>query len=79
MRFKTLMAVWVAGFVVVGCNETVLEETHTVEWYTTNKAQRLEKLEECSNNPGELGETPNCKNAQEAKRISMKGESTTRF
>lgn len=44
------------------------EETRTVEWYLKpeNKATWEAKLEQCRNNPGELGNTPNCINARKA-------------
>ena len=44
------------------------EETRTVEWYLMpeNKAAWEEKLAQCRNNPGELGNTPNCVNARKA-------------
>ena len=50
---------------ISGCNA---EETRTVEWYLKpeNKAVWEAKLEECKNNPGELGKTPNCINARKA-------------
>lgn len=44
------------------------EETRTVEWYLLpeNKSAWDAKLEQCRNNPGELGNTPNCVNARRA-------------
>lgn len=44
------------------------EETRTVEWYLMpeNKSAWDAKLEQCRNNPGELGNTPNCINARKA-------------
>lgn len=37
----------------------------TVDWYmaSENKAALEAKLSECRNNPGELGDTPDCENA----------------
>lgn len=47
-----------------GCEKK--EETKTVDWYMApeNKAALEAKLKECRNNPGELGNTPNCQNAE---------------
>ncbi len=47
-----------------GCEKK--EETKTVDWYMApeNKAAFEAKLKECRNNPGELGNTPNCQNAE---------------
>ena len=39
------------------------EKVYTKQWYIDNKAEQLEKIKECSNNPGELKDTPNCRNA----------------
>ena len=50
---------------LAGCNTG---ETRTVEWYLQpeNKSFLNTKLAECRNNPGELGNTPNCVNARKA-------------
>lgn len=48
---------------LAACKE---EETKTVDFYAANKAERLAKLEECRNNPGEKGKSPNCINAKNA-------------
>lgn len=50
---------------LTACNS---EETRTIEWYLQpeNKPAWEAKLEECRNNPGELGDTPNCINARKA-------------
>ena len=57
-----LILLVLSGLSVVGCSS---EETKTVEWYVKpeNKAALDAKLAECKNNPGELGNTPNCVNA----------------
>lgn len=60
-----LILLVLSGLSVVGCSS---EETKTVEWYVKpeNKAALDAKLAECKNNPGELGNTPNCVNARKA-------------
>jgi uncharacterized membrane protein required for colicin V production len=55
---------------LAGCfnSEKVTEpvQIQSVEWFKSNDNVRKETLEKCANNPGELKETPNCKNALEA-------------
>lgn len=59
-----LMLIALFLFPVIGCEKK--EETKTVDWYMApeNKAAFEAKLKECRNNPGELGNTPNCQNAE---------------
>ena len=63
---KIIPLVLIALFLlpVIGCEKK--EETKTVDWYMVpeNEAAFKAKLAECRNNPGELGNTPNCKNAE---------------
>ncbi len=40
--------------------------TYTVEEFLADKALLAEHVEKCRNNPGELGQTPNCVNAAAA-------------
>ena len=46
------------------------KKTQTVEWFMKpeNREIRDETIKQCRNNPGELKDTPNCINAEEAKR-----------
>lgn len=47
--------------------------THqTVEYYRANKDVRAAKLSECENDPGALGQTPDCINARQAARQDTK-------
>lgn len=49
------------------------EPTHqTVDYYLENKEARAAKLVECENDPGALGQTPDCINAKQAARRDMK-------
>ena len=59
-----LMALAVLPLAFTGCEKK--EETKTVDWYMApeNQAAFEAKLKECRNNPGELGNTPNCQNAE---------------
>lgn len=50
------------------------EPVHTAEWYKEHDSERQEKLKACSDNPGELRDTPNCVNALQAERVLSSGE-----
>ncbi|RDW95465.1 hypothetical protein J057_24025 [Marinobacter nanhaiticus D15-8W] len=50
------------------------EPVHTAEWYKEHDSDRQEKLKACSDNPGELRDTPNCVNALQAERVLSSGE-----
>ena len=65
MNKIAIIAVLAAGISLTACKS---EETRTVEWYLQpeNKAAWDAKLAECRNNPGELGNSPNCVNARKA-------------
>ncbi|EJE4183741.1 EexN family lipoprotein [Vibrio parahaemolyticus] len=60
---------------MAGCfeNEKVIEPTQSVEWFKANDSERKLALQRCANNPGELSEAPNCKNAQEAQKQLSSG------
>jgi len=54
-------------FAVPGCSGgSPREETYTVDYFRSHSEVREAKLRACSDNPGELGATPNCVNAQRA-------------
>lgn len=42
------------------------EEPRDVRWYLENAQALTEKISECNNDPGRLGNTPNCINARQA-------------
>jgi hypothetical protein len=42
------------------------EKIQTVDWYEKHEAERKAMTKKCQNNPGELGETPTCKNVARA-------------
>ncbi|WP_308462301.1 EexN family lipoprotein [Sphingomonas citri] len=63
MRAPALAASLVlASLALAGCGEA----THDVDYYKTNGEERTAKIKECNNNPGELGMSPNCRNAKKA-------------
>ncbi len=51
------------------------EVTQSVDWYLKNTEERIAKITVCNNNPGELSETPNCKNAKAAHRRNFSRKS----
>lgn len=49
------------------------EPTHqTVDYYRTNPDARAAMLAECENDPGALGQKPDCINARQAARLDVK-------
>lgn len=55
-----------AGLVLLaGCSQPSAP-TFTVEEFLADEALLAEHVEKCRNNPGELGQTPNCVNAAAA-------------
>lgn len=69
--FTKFGVVLLASVMLSGCWDK--EETHSVSWYSEHKGERTEKLTACDNNPGELGDTPNCKNAKAAELKNTSG------
>lgn len=64
---KVVVVVLASCALLTGCFE--IEEkkpVQTVDWYKAHDVERQAMIKECGNNPGELGETPNCKNAMAA-------------
>jgi len=56
----------IASGIMVSCAKN--EPVQTVQWYKDHEKERLEVIEKCKNNPGELATTPNCVNANTAKQ-----------
>ncbi|WP_266064352.1 EexN family lipoprotein [Brucella intermedia] len=50
---------------LAGCSQPSTS-TYTVEEFLADEALLAEHVEKCRNNPGELGQTPNCVNAAAA-------------
>ena len=56
---------------LIGCKD---EKVHDVQYYLDHPEERKEQIGKCRNNPGELENTPNCKNALTAEaRKSFSG------
>ena len=66
---------------LIGCEAKKEEaKVQTVDWYLAHDAERKATQKECQNNPGELGQTPNCVNASIAgNRASAKTTTIFRF
>lgn len=59
-------AITLVGLVLLaGCSQPTTP-TITVEEFLADEALLAEHVEKCHNNPGELGQTPNCVNAAAA-------------
>ncbi len=70
---RNIAAVALVSIMLTGCFQEA-EPVHDVEWYKTHDAERQAKLKECSNNPGELRDTPNCENAVQAEKALSFGK-----
>lgn len=73
---RNFVVVAMVSFALTGCFDDTPETgpVQTVDWYKAHDNERQETLEKCSNNPGELQETPNCVNALQAERALSSGE-----
>ena len=55
---------------LVGCKQEQAEVVQSVDWYKENTTERVERLAKCRANPGELADTPNCINAEQADSLA---------
>lgn len=58
---------------LAGCTQNPSVAQYTVDEYRANKALRKEMFAKCVNDPGTLGQTPDCINAREAERLESHG------
>lgn len=58
------MALLIGLVALAACSKS--EKTYSVEDFLADEAVLAEHVERCRNNPGELGQTPNCVNAAAA-------------
>jgi len=56
--------IFMTGFFLIACGN----QTHDVQYYLDNPDILKETVEKCRSNPGNLNNTPNCINAEEAFR-----------
>ena len=61
-------SIWVA-FGLISCTRQPETAAHTVAEYRANPDLRREQFARCVNDPGTLGQTPDCSNAREATRL----------
>ena len=71
MTINYLAVVFILG--AAGCTREADVVHHTVEDYRANKTLWHEMFKKCTNDPGTLGKTPDCINAQEAERLESYG------
>ncbi len=67
-RARATMLLSVA-IVLGGCAREPSTAAHTVADYRANGGLRKEAFARCANDPGTLGQTPDCVNVREAQRL----------
>jgi len=62
------VVVSVATWVIVAPSSPVAQQepVRTASWYVEHEAEYQAQMKRCLDNPGELGNTPNCINARQA-------------
>ena len=68
MRITTSILLVAVVAALAGCNEANnSQQTKTIGWFLDHRDELAMALKACRDNPGELGKTPNCINANEAR------------
>lgn len=67
MRVKRIPLLFALAVALSGCDEATKTETTTVGWFLDHRNELTVTLKACRDNPGDLGKTPNCVNANEAR------------
>ncbi|USY26822.1 EexN family lipoprotein [Alcaligenes sp. 1735tsa3] len=67
---KRIILPLVIASTLAGCKQEQAEVVQSVDWYKENTVERTERLAQCRANPGELADTPNCINAEQAERLA---------
>lgn len=65
MRIASLSFCFFASLFASGCNQGS-EKVFDVPYYKEHAEERAKKLDACKKDPGGLGNTPNCINAEQA-------------
>jgi hypothetical protein len=69
MKMKTSALVIAMAAALTGCNEAdPPQQTKTVSWFFNHRSELHATLKACHDNPGERGNTPDCINANEARK-----------
>lgn len=71
---KKLVSIAIGSMVLGACSG---ETVHDVEWYLENPEARMAMLESCTDNTGQLQESPNCQNAYQAGLEESRGSVPT--
>jgi hypothetical protein len=64
------LGIVVTAISAAACTPVPDRAAHTVFEYRDDKALRDAEFARCANDPGTLAETPDCRNAREAKRLA---------
>lgn len=67
---KRIILPLVIASTLAGCKQDQAEGVLSVDWYKENTVERAERLVQCRANPGELADTPNCINAEQAASLA---------
>ena len=74
LRLRALaLCVFGATLTTTCCTGEPPSAQHTVAEYRADAALRREQFARCANDPGSLGQTPDCINAREASRLEEVG------
>lgn len=67
---KRIILPLIIASTLTGCKQEQAEVVQSVSWYKENTIERAERLAQCRANPGELSDTPNCINAEQAESLA---------
>ncbi|MCK1743091.1 EexN family lipoprotein [Bradyrhizobium sp. 139] len=69
MTIKASILVIAVATALTGCNESDRsQQTKTVSWFFDHRSELQATLKACRDNPGKRGNTPDCINANEARK-----------
>jgi hypothetical protein len=63
----------------VACTQAPARARHTVEEYLADDGLRQKEVARCANDPGSIGQTPDCINAAQAENRAGQGSFAKRF
>ena len=67
MKVQRIALLFAFAVALSGCDEAAKPETKTIGWFIDHRNELTVTLKACRDNPGDLGKTPNCVNANEAR------------
>ena len=69
MKMRLAIVLLTVGAALTGCNDADKgQEAKTVGWFLDHRDELATALKACRDNPGERGNTPDCINANEARK-----------